>query len=1324
MPATLNMNRQTALLDAVRTQYRNLPLRELLHQSPQALLGVNEAAATVLETLGVKTVFDLATAGIFDDANVLLDAASNLKSALYQHGTPTRDLVREAEAAGVKVGELQFLPISVLERIAAAEAAAIQAALDVHSVRDLALYPPHRAAARILEAIYFPENTPDYDPERPADLLPKTGEYPTERVQYTTLLMGEIPRNDDDPIANIAAQDFKPLDLGKLAAGDAGFKRVAFGAFLTFNQSWYAQGVTLGQLLHSTTLAPGESTRVAVVDWSRKSRAGETEVISEVDDLTNDTSQNRSINEVTHAVANEAQGGFSSTNSSSTSTQEGTSSAAELSAPLGGLFGGPSGSVGHTSSSATTSAQADSYSTSWGHRDIGSSMMQNVNDRTHQHAHSSRSRRASVVKEVAQSEHENVSTRVLANYNHMHALTVQYYEVVQVYRVEVAIVKADKVVFIPLQLVDFDNEAMVRRFQGVLARAALSYTMREALQNLDVLEVAPERETRYTGLGGRLDMFLREALTTRTAISAISNVRVAEVETVAEPAADEEKAAAPALDRARLMAVKQPLAAARLSDALPVLQQVNDQLWSAEQTSRLSGLLNRTVLRADSNAMYLPTDVIVEGGAVAAGGTPLKILFHTHQGATLGNVGAANPVALSEVARISISGSSSERDLSATVTLTVNRNGVRFPLELPTVTVAKGATRETRVVQIKAGGLNVNIKQHLNQNRMHYSRAIFRSLDSTQLAWLLSDYGVEVDGKLVPIAQVVEPKPIRYVGNYLAFKMNTDAGSDRAFAEWLDTHGIHLGHAKEDIVPLPSGGTFAEAVLGRSNCAEKLDITRFWNWQDSPIPLQPTEIAAIQTGSRAMQEDVKPGQLSNPIINITTPASLPDPTGTAGVLAAIQNGSMFRDMSGLQATIGLAQATLQATSAGAAQAGEQAGTNMNNLLKANTERQRVAAEMITSLARTAASAYTGGAVSPGGGISGGGGHSQDGAKINYFDKTRGQAPAGGGNDTGSGGGAVAPIEGGASGGGGGGGGGSNGTWTGGGGASPGGFAFQNAGYSQNPAALAATWGDGEPRSALMRTVVDTFAGEGVDVLAGDAGAAKTNVQTKELNLAGVFEWDPSITATDELAELAANRWMPGADDFVAVAGGTVSVVPGFGSMLGAICMQADGSISRINLFTHANSDYIAFGGKIIKRTIGRADVQFTPHASNDNLAAMTPDSMTNLVQPGVFFETPTPINGKTKFTVADVRKKFAPGAVLVLYACHSGQSPAFLKKIAQFFQIKVIGFSTVVGYYPPTQNVPNKFVRTGERVGLGFGGTPVDNWRALSSHASAIAADP
>src|SRR5690606_9060488 len=131
----------------------------------------------------------------------------------------------------------------------------------------------------------------------------------------------------------------------------------------------------------------------------------------------------------------------------------------------------------------------------------------------------------------------------------------------------------------------------------------------------------------------------------------------------------------------------------------------------------------------------------------------------------------------------------------------------------------------------------------------------------------------------------------------------------------------------------------------------------------------------------------------------------------------------------------------------------QAGTNMSSLLTANTERQRIAASMITDLAKTAASMYTGGAIGAGGGGGvAGGSPSQDGAKINYFDKTA-TPGGGGGGDVGSGGGTgPAPVTGGQSGGG-----------------TP---ADDATAYSKNPAALAATWGDTEPASGLLGRVME------------------------------------------------------------------------------------------------------------------------------------------------------------------------------------------------------------------------------------------------------------
>jgi hypothetical protein len=226
----------------------------------------------------------------------------------------------------------------------------------------------------------------------------------------------------------------------------------------------------------------------------------------------------------------------------------------------------------------------------------------------------------------------------------------------------------------------------------------------------------------------------------------------------------------------------------------------------------------------------------------------------------------------------------------------------------------------------------------------------------------------------------------------------------------------------------------------------------------------------------------------------------------------------------------------------------------------------------------------------------------------------------------------------------------------------------------------------------------------------------------ELNVVGQFEWVPAVSDADLIVELAGGRWSPGTDDFAAVPGGTVTVAPTFGHLLGLIFKQTSGSISRVNLFTHANKDLIGFGGHIEKRTVTRADVFLNTNGQDDNLTAMDPTSMTNLNQPGVFFTSP---DGKQRIEVADIRKRFAADGMIVLYACHSGQQQSFIKSIATFFNVKVFGFTVEIGYFPPAQNVPGKFQRRGMQIGLGFGATPVSNWRGLiTAGPLAISATP
>lgn len=170
---------------------------------------------------------------------------------------------------------------------------------------------------------------------------------------------------------------------------------------------------------------------------------------------------------------------------------------------------------------------------------------------------------------------------------------------------------------------------------------------------------------------------------------------------------------------------------------------------------------------------------------------------------------------------------------------------------------------------------------------------------------------------------LVDPEPVAISDNKLIFKLNKTK-DDTSKTEMSDQV------LKSELIPVATSGVFAEAVQGRANSAEKLDISRFWNWQDSPIPIVAPEIAAIQAGSRATSADVRPGSLDASNISQMQPHTLPEPgAGTAAILNAISS-EMFRDMSGIMQTAQLAQSALEQAQQGATAAGGQSSENLKN----------------------------------------------------------------------------------------------------------------------------------------------------------------------------------------------------------------------------------------------------------------------------------------------------------------------------------------------------------------------------------------------------------
>ena len=234
---------------------------EVLRAPPGALMGVSAAAEAALAALDLHSVFDLAASRVFAAAAALTAIENDPTAVEARLNVVAGDVA--TMPPGVPVRELASQPIGILRGIDAA-AAALTAALDVATVRELALWPPYQAAKVVLSAAFFPEKAPGFDPDAPADLLPKSGVYPTERVFFRKLVFDAVS-NAGETVVPIETSD--AIDLTAALGAQAGFARLATGALLSFSQSWFAQGLTLGQLLHSVTLAPGESTATTRTSW-------------------------------------------------------------------------------------------------------------------------------------------------------------------------------------------------------------------------------------------------------------------------------------------------------------------------------------------------------------------------------------------------------------------------------------------------------------------------------------------------------------------------------------------------------------------------------------------------------------------------------------------------------------------------------------------------------------------------------------------------------------------------------------------------------------------------------------------------------------------------------------------------------------------------------------------------------------------------------------------------------------------------------------------------------------------------------------------------
>ena len=224
---------------------------------------------------------------------------------------------------------------------------------------------------------------------------------------------------------------------------------LGIGYVLNMHQAWVPDGFSLGSLLYSLVLAPGEEQRILIREReqaydigdeaSTSDITGESYQLIQTDD--EDAAYNYALNQLSEA-------------GSSYSTKSTTANAG-LGGALGGLINGITfglsigAGFGYTKSSGNASAHQRNA-----HNEASSAAQ------SFQHAIKSASERIAQTKRVSirtasGDEAEGVSSKIIANHNHSHVMTVQYWEVMRRYKLETAIDGVDMVLFVPMELVEF-----------------------------------------------------------------------------------------------------------------------------------------------------------------------------------------------------------------------------------------------------------------------------------------------------------------------------------------------------------------------------------------------------------------------------------------------------------------------------------------------------------------------------------------------------------------------------------------------------------------------------------------------------------------------------------------------------------------------------------------------------------------------------------------------------------------------------------------------------------------------------------------------------
>lgn len=441
-----------------------------------------------LHELGVCTIADLSAFAPARNAAFLMGLANQDALLAAPLECYLDDPAEPLE--GVDIGGL---PSHALRSLSKKNASVLSKAFGIGTVGELARWRLFRDAQRRVAAAALPGF--HEKPSAPAELLPD----PIGST-HTTARLSNYIKEPTITFANhellYRADPDEPMPAGELL--DAFYRanlQFNLGYLALIKQKWINSGTHLGEILHSLALAPGESRSVAFVDWMQRQTSRRDEDTEVSENLTSRFVQTRALNEVVRTTAQEHLEGSTEVDATTKSTSlgltagiggggsmassAGGSVAADLVSlglPVGASAGGSSGgllsqagALGGSFVHSKGTVQGVIQSETGGTREVLGELVQNISDATVQNAANVRSVMSTVVVDDEQRGRQRAQTRNVTNYNHSHALTIQYFEVLQEYFVSTMASDLTPVLYLPFRPLNF-NMTLIQAYWDQLRR--------------------------------------------------------------------------------------------------------------------------------------------------------------------------------------------------------------------------------------------------------------------------------------------------------------------------------------------------------------------------------------------------------------------------------------------------------------------------------------------------------------------------------------------------------------------------------------------------------------------------------------------------------------------------------------------------------------------------------------------------------------------------------------------------------------------------------------------------------------------------------------